>query len=83
MKRIIIDHTKVTKEILEIIMKDYPNGYNDNDVIKFKNHRNELIEALEIKLNDDIYLVKVGTKLSNVINQHLDTDQEINLEDLE
>ncbi|MDO6738763.1 hypothetical protein [Wenyingzhuangia sp. 2_MG-2023] len=76
MKRIIIDHTKVTDEILNIIMEDYPDGYTDRDVLKFKNHKGELIEALEIKLNDDIYLVKVGTKLDKAITDFNEDDSD-------
>ena len=76
MKRIIIDHTKVTDEILNIIMEDYPDGYTDRDVLKFKNHKGEQIEALEIKLNDDIYLVKVGTKLDKAIDNFSDDDSD-------
>ncbi len=68
MKRIIIDHTKVTDEILNLILEEYPDGYTDRDVIKFKNHKNEQIEALEIRCNDDIYLVKVGLSLDKVID---------------
>lgn len=74
MKRIIIDHTKVTDEILNIILEEYPDGYTDRDVLKFKNHKGEQIEALEIKLKDDIYLVKVGTKLDKAIVEFSDED---------
>ncbi|NIJ46087.1 hypothetical protein FHR24_002565 [Wenyingzhuangia heitensis] len=74
MKRIIIDHTKVTDEILNIILEDYPDGYTDRDVLKFKNHKGEQIEALEIKLKDDIYLVKVGTKLDKAIDDFAEED---------
>ncbi|NJB82306.1 hypothetical protein [Wenyingzhuangia aestuarii] len=76
MKRIIIDHTKVTDEILNIIMEDYPDGYTDRDVLKFKNHKGEQVEALEIRLNDDIYLVKVGTKLDKAIDAFVEDDSD-------
>ncbi|ANW95425.1 hypothetical protein AXE80_03635 [Wenyingzhuangia fucanilytica] len=78
MKRIIIDHSKVTDEILNIIMEDYPDGYTDRDVLKFKNHKGELIEALEIKLDDDIYLVKVGTKLDKAIDDFVEDSDDDN-----
>ncbi|MGY6648225.1 hypothetical protein [Wenyingzhuangia sp. IMCC45574] len=87
MKRIIIDHTKVTNEILGIILEEYPDGYTDRDVLKFTNHKGELIEALEIKLKEDIYLVKVGTKLDRAIVQHNEdesddpSDESIKVED--
>ncbi|WP_010134957.1 hypothetical protein [Ochrovirga pacifica] len=86
MKRIIIDHTKVTDEILNIIMEEYPDGYTDRDVLKFKNHKGEMVEALEIKLNDDIYLVKVGTKLDKAIvefNEDDDNDDNEPSDDIE
>ncbi|GGF76127.1 hypothetical protein [Wenyingzhuangia marina] len=76
MKRIIIDHSKVTDEILNIIMEDYPDGYTDRDVLKFKNHKGELIEALEIKLGEDIYLVKVGTKLDKAIDNFVEENED-------
>lgn len=76
MKRIIIDHSKVTDEILDIILEEYPDGYTDRDVLKFTNHKGELIEALEIKLKEDIYLVKVGTKLDKAIVQHNEDETE-------
>ena len=78
MKRIIIDHSKVTDDILNIIMEDYPDGYTDRDVLKFKNHKGELVEALEIKLKDDIYLVKVGTKLDKAIDNFIEENEEEN-----
>lgn len=87
MKRIIIDHTKVTNEILGIILEEYPDGYTDRDVLKFTNHKGELIEALEIKLKEDIYLVKVGTKLDRAIVKHNEdesddpSDESIKVED--
>ncbi|MGY5354445.1 hypothetical protein [Wenyingzhuangia sp. IMCC45467] len=78
MKRIIIDHSKVTDEILNIIMDEYPDGYTDRDVLKFKNHKGELIEALEIKLDDDIYLVKVGTKLDKALDDYVEDNEDDN-----
>ena len=63
MKRIIIDYSKLTPEILTLLTHKFPDGYGDNDIITFSNHRNETIEAVEIHSKDTIYLVKVGSKL--------------------
>lgn len=63
MKRIIIDYKKLTPELLKVLTEKYPDGYGDNDIITFDNHRNETIEAVEVKTDDSIYLVKVSSKL--------------------
>lgn len=63
MRRLIVDYKKLQPEVLNLLVQKFPDGYGDNDIITFDNHRNETIEALEVKTNDAVYLVKVGTKL--------------------
>lgn len=63
MNRIIVDFKKLTPEILLLLVDKYPDGYDDNAVIKFKNSKNEAIEAVEVRTDDTIYLVKVSSKL--------------------
>lgn len=64
MKRVIVDYKKLTNEILAMLVEKYPDGYGDDDIICFKNARNETIEALEVRTEDTIYLVKVSTRLA-------------------
>ena len=63
MQRAIIDYKKLTPEILSLLTKKFPDGYGDNDIITFKNHKNETIEAVEVRTDETIYLVKIGTHL--------------------
>lgn len=63
MKRVIIDYKKLTPEILNLLSKKFPDGYNDKDIVTFDNHHNEIIEAVEVNTADTIYLVKVSSKL--------------------
>lgn len=63
MKRIIVDYKKLTPEILSLLVEKYPDGYDDKHIIKFKNAKNESIEAVEVRTEDTIYLVKISTKL--------------------
>ncbi len=63
MKRILIDYKKITPEVLQLLTQKFPDGYNDGDVITFDNHHNETIEAVEVKTDDCIYLVKISSKL--------------------
>lgn len=67
MKRIIVDYKKLTPEILNLLVTKYPDGYDDDHIISFKNARNETVEAVEVKTEDTIYLVKVSGKLVNTM----------------
>ena len=75
MKRIIVDYSKLTNEILNLLVEKFPDGYDDSNIIRFKNHKDETIEAVEVKTEDTIYLVKISTKLaSRIINFDEDDD---------
>lgn len=63
MRRIIVDYKKLTPEILSLLVEKYPDGYDDNHIISFKNAKNEWVEAVEVKTEDTIYLVKVSARL--------------------
>jgi DNA-directed RNA polymerase subunit delta len=76
MKRVIVDYAKLTNEILNLLVDKFPDGYDDSDIIRFKNAKNELIEAVEVRTEDTIYLVKVSTKLSDRI-ENFDEDDEL------
>jgi hypothetical protein len=65
MRRIIVDYAKLTGNILNLLVEKFPEGYDDSDIIRFRNAQNELIEAVEVRTEDTIYLVKVSTKLAS------------------
>lgn len=65
MRRIIVDYAKLTGDILNLLVEKFPEGYDDTDIIRFKNAQNELIEAVEVRTEDTIYLVKVSKKLAS------------------
>jgi DNA-directed RNA polymerase subunit delta len=79
MKRVIVDYAKLTHEILNLLVERFPDGYDDSNIIRFRNAKNELIEAVEVKTDDTIYLVKVSTKLADRIENY-DEDDEIEIE---
>ncbi|MBC7844886.1 MAG: DNA primase [Flavobacterium sp.] len=79
MKRVIVDYAKLTHEILNLLVERFPDGYDDSDVIRFRNAKNELIEAVEVRTEDTIYLVKISTKLADRIENY-DEDDEIEIE---
>ncbi len=63
MRRAIVDFKKLPPEVFNLLAAKYPDGYGDRDIIKFENHHNEIIEAVEVRTEDTIYLVKVNSKL--------------------
>ena len=63
MKRIIVDYKKLTPEILSLLVEKYPDGYDDNHIISFKNAKNEWVDCVEVKTEDTVYLVKVSARL--------------------
>ena len=76
MKRVIVDYAKLTNEILNLLVDKFPDGYDDSNIISFRNAKNELIEAVEVQTDDTIYLVKVSTKLADRI-ENFEEDDEI------
>ena len=78
MKRIIVDYNKLTNEILSMLVEKYPEGYTDADVIRFKNAKNETVDALEVRTDDTIYLVKVSTRLADTMENFDEDDDFIN-----
>ena len=78
MKRVIVDYKKLTNEILSMLVEKYPDGYGDDDVIRFKNAKNETVEALEVRTEDTIYLVKVSTRLADTM-ENFDEDDDFSI----
>ena len=77
MKRVIVDYAKLTNEILNLLIDKFPDGYDDSNIIRFKNAKSELIEAVEVRTEDTIYLVKVSKKLANRLERF---DDEVDLD---
>ncbi|GLB49525.1 hypothetical protein [Neptunitalea lumnitzerae] len=80
MKRVIVDYKKLTNEILTLLVEKYPDGYGDDDIISFKNLKNETVEAVEVRTEDCIYLVKVSTRLANTM-ENFDEDDDFDSSD--
>lgn len=76
MKRVIVDYAKLTNEILTLLVEKFPDGYDDADIVRFKNVKNETVEAVEVRTEDTIYLVKVSTKLADRIENFEDEEED-------
>ena len=76
LKRVIVDFKKLTPEILALLVERYPDGYDDDQIVSFRNAKNELIEAVEVTTEDTKYLVKVSTKLELTMENYDEDDYE-------
>ncbi|MCA0132550.1 hypothetical protein [Winogradskyella alexanderae] len=76
LKRVIVDFKKLTPEILALLVDKYPDGYDDDHIITFRNAKNELVEAVEVTTEDTKYLVKVSTKLAATMENYDEDDYE-------
>jgi len=73
LKRVIVDFKKLTPEVLKLLVDRYPDGYDDRDIISFKNALGDKIEAVEVLTDDSKYLVKISAKLE-VTMENYDAD---------
>lgn len=76
LKRVIVDFKKLTPEILALLVEKYPDGYDDDHIISFRNAQNEIIEAVEVTTEDTKYLVKVSTSLAATMENYDEDDYE-------
>jgi len=73
MKRILVDYKKLSHEAAAMLIDTYPDGYGDDDIISFRNLKGEFIEAVELRIGDTLYLVKISQSLSHFISNFDDT----------
>lgn len=76
LKRVVVDFQKLTPEILALLVEKYPDGYDEDHIIKFRNANNDLIEAVEVTTEDTKYLVKVSIKLVKTMENYDEDDYE-------
>ncbi|SNR46874.1 hypothetical protein SAMN06265371_103306 [Lutibacter agarilyticus] len=70
MKRVIVDYKKLTPEILNLLVEKFPDGYGIRDVIHFTNPKGQYVDAVEVKTEDTIYLVKISDELVDSMESH-------------
>ena len=75
MKRVIVEYAKLTKDILDMLINKYPDGYDYGDIISFKNAKGETVKAVEVKTEDTIYLVKISERLENAMEEYAEDEE--------
>ena len=74
LKKVIVDFKKLTPEVLKLTVETYPDGYDDEDIISFRNIAGELIECVEVITEDTKYLVKISAKLEKTMANYDESD---------
>lgn len=74
LKRVIVDFKKLTPEVLKLLVERYPDGYDDGNIISFKNAHGERVEAVEVVTQDTKYLVKISAKLEHTMANYDEED---------
>ncbi|TLP76995.1 hypothetical protein [Maribacter sp. ACAM166] len=80
LNRVIVDFKKLTPEVLKLLVDRYPDGYDDRNIISFRNAQGERIEAVEVLTVDTKYLVKISAKLEYTMENY-DVDDYEDFED--
>lgn len=73
MLRKLVDYKKLDHTLAALLIETYPYGYGDDDIITFKNAHGEIIEAVEVRTDDTLYLVKISKSLARFISNFEDT----------
>lgn len=76
LNKVLIDFKKLTPEVLKLMVEKFPDGYDDNDIISFKNSQGKHIEAVEVITEDTKYLVKISEKLEYTMANYDESDYE-------
>ncbi|MEO9891935.1 hypothetical protein [Aurantibacter sp.] len=74
LRKVIVDFKKLTPEVLRLTVERYPDGYDDRDIISFRNAHGERIEAVEVLTEDTKYLVKISEKLEYTMENYKQSD---------
>ena len=76
MKRILVDFKKLTPEILNLLVEKFPDGYGIRDIIHFTNPKGQYVDAVEVKTDDTIYLVKISEQLADSMENYEEDEED-------
>lgn len=76
LKRVIVDYKKLTPEVLKLLVEKYPDGYDDTDIISFRNAHGEAIEAVEVVTPEIKYMVKISVRLAESMESFEDEEDD-------
>lgn len=76
LKRVIVDYKKLDNHMLNLLVEKFPDGYDDDDIVTYRNANNEVVECIEVRTEDTAYLVKVSKRLVMAMEDYDDSDND-------
>ena len=76
LKRVIVDYKKLDNAMLNLLVEKFPDGYDDDDIVTYRNANNEVVECVEVRTEDTAYLVKVSKRLVMAMEDFDDSDND-------
>ncbi|NVN18662.1 hypothetical protein GUA46_09925 [Muricauda sp. HICW] len=76
LKRVIVDYKKLDNNILNLLVEKFPDGYDDDDIVTYRNASNEVVECVEVRTEDTAYLIKVSKRLVMAMEDFDDSDND-------
>ncbi|WP_421806909.1 hypothetical protein [Flagellimonas sp.] len=76
LKRVIVDFKKLDKHMLNLLVDKFPDGYDDDDIVTYRNANNEVVECVEVRTEDTAYLVKVSKRLVMAMEDFDESDND-------
>lgn len=62
--------------MLNLLVEKFPDGYDDDDIVTYRNANNEVVECVEVRTKDTAYLVKVSKRLVMAMEDFDDSDND-------
>jgi len=63
MKRVIKNYKSIGIELFQLLMESFPDGIFEDDLINFTKPNGETINAIELRTDDAVYLIKINQEL--------------------
>ncbi len=78
MEKVIITYNTISTDILDLLVKRYPDSYGYEDIYSFQNFEGKTISVIEVKSFKIIYLVEISSQLEEKINKHIENKSRSN-----
>ncbi|MCC5916842.1 MAG: hypothetical protein JJU02_05880 [Cryomorphaceae bacterium] len=75
-KRVIVDYKNITQALLQRFTDAFPDGYDEDDIIRFKNVKGEYVNAVPLETEDTKYLIKIGVEMDRKVEAFLEDDDD-------
>lgn len=68
MKRVIIDYKSIGADLIQQLIKIFPDGIYEDDLIRITKPNGEKVNVVELRTEDTIYLIKMNQELQATID---------------